>query len=254
MATISETYPTYQDAMAVCGDGFHADDIASVIALRTRAIAQGLPRLYVHPDYWAMLAMAVGMARQPGTPVRVLDFGGGCGLHYHCIRALVPGVALRWAVVETPTMAARGAASFPDDDSLSFVTSIEDGVRALGGCDIVYASGSLPYVAEPEEALQRLLAPAPPFFILARFPVHGGSRCVGIQSAPLSQHGPGPMPAGIPDREVRYPVTFLPQADVLPVIASHYARTEEVPTTTWYEVLGTHLKTPTFLFHGRHTR
>lgn len=248
MATITEIHATYQDALATCGAGYHAEDIAAVIALRTRAIAQGLPGLYVHPDYWAMLVMAAGMARGRGTPLRVLDFGGGCGLHYHCVKALVPGVALRWSVVETPVTVARAAATF-QEDGLSFVTSIEDGVRALGGCDIVHASGSLPYVAEPEETLERLLAPQSPFFILARFPVYGGGRCVGVQRAMLSQHGPGPMPPGIPDREVRYPVTFLPQADVLPVIASRYGRREEVPTTTCYAVHGTHVAAPTFLFH-----
>lgn len=253
MATITETYPTHQDAMAACGAGYHADDIAAVIALRTKAIAQGLPGLYVHPDYWAMLAMAVGMARQPATPVRVLDFGGGCGLHYHCIKALVPGVALRWSVVETPTMAARAAATF-QDDGLTFVTSIEDGVRTLGGCDIVHASGSLPYVADPEETLRHLLAPASPFFILARFPVYGGSRCVGVQTSLLSQNGPGPMPPGVPNREVRYPVTFLPEADVMPAIASRYGRREEVPTTTWYAVKGTQVKGSTFLFYGQSNR
>jgi putative methyltransferase (TIGR04325 family) len=253
MATITETYATYQDALAACGSGYHADDIAAVIALRTKAIAQGLPGLYVHPDYWAMLAMAVGMASRRGTPVRVLDFGGGCGLHYHCIRALVPGVAVRWSVVETPTMAGRAAATF-HDDSLSFVTSVEDGVRNLGGCDIVYASGSLPYVADPEETLRQLLAPASPFFVLARFPIHRGSRCVGVQTSMLSQNGPGPMPPGIPEREVRYPVTFLLETEVMPVIRLRYGRMEEIPTTTWYAVKGTHIDAPTFLFHGQDNR
>lgn len=250
MATISETFATYHDALAVCGAGYHADDIAAVIAFRTKVIAQGLPGLYVHPDYWAMLAMAVGMARAQRNPVRVLDFGGGCGLHYHCIKALVPGVALRWCVVETPTTVERAAATFQDED-LCFVTSIEDGMGKLGGCDIVYASGSLPYVADPEETLRRLLVLAAPFFILARFPVYGGDRCVGVQAAMLSQHGPGPFPPGIPDRQVRYPVTFLPKAEVMPVIASRYSRMEEVPTTTWYEVTGTHVACSTFLFYGR---
>jgi len=248
MATITEIYETYHEAMEVCGSGYHAEDIAAVIAFRTQAIAQGLPGLYMHPDYWAMLAMAVGMARQRRTPVRVLDFGGGCGLHYHCIKALVPGVELRWCVVETPVMAAPGIAA----EDLVFATSIEDGLRLLGGCDIVHASGALPYVVEPEETLRRLLAVDAEFFVLARFPVHRGSRCVGVQRAMLSQHGPGPMPPGIPEREVRYPVTFLP--DVIPEIKSVYARMEEVPTTTWYALHDTRMVASTFLFHGRSGR
>ena len=37
----------------------------------------------------------------------VLDFGGGCGLHYKMARRQTPDI--RWAVVETPAMAARAS-------------------------------------------------------------------------------------------------------------------------------------------------
>src|SRR3954471_560356 len=56
----------------------------------------------------------------------VLDFGGGCGIHYK--QASSPTV--RWAVVEPPAMVRR--AKEIETDRLQFFTSIEDAAKWLG--------------------------------------------------------------------------------------------------------------------------
>lgn len=250
MSTITEAFATYAEAAAICGEGYRAADIAAVAAWRTKRLAQRLPGSYVHPEYWAMQVMAAGMARAATETVRVLDFGGGCGLHYHCVKALMPGVALRWAVVDTEIMVEGARACFQDDD-LAFFTAIEDALRYLGGCHVVNASGVIQYVPSPEQVLRDLLGVGADFLVLARFPAFRGPRSVGIQTAMLSQHLPGPMLPGMPDREVRYPVTFAPLAEIIPLIAASYGRMEEVPSTTCYEVNGQHVAGATFLFSGR---
>lgn len=247
MAKITEIFATYHEAAAVCGEGYRAADIATVTAWRTSLLARRLPGSYIHPDFWTMQVMAASMAGAAAKTVRVLDFGGGCGLHYHCVKALMPGIALRWAVVDTDSMAAAARAGL-QDAGLAFFTAIGDALAYLGGCDVVNASGAIQYVPAPEAMLRDLLGVGASHFVLARFPAFRGARCVGIQTAMLSQHLPGPMLPGMPDREVRYPVTFTPLAQVIPILAARYGRMEEVPSTTCYEVNGRHVAGATFLF------
>ncbi len=248
MAAITEFFPDYQAALATCGDGYQAEDIAAVVAYRTAHLAAGLPGSCLSPDYWVMLVKALTLARAGGTRMRVLDFGGGCGLHYHLVRAILPDLTLHWSVVETPATVAA-ARALPRMDGLDFFPSVEQAQAALGGCDLVHASGALPYVPAPEATLAAL-AGRSRFLVLARFPAHDGPRCVGVQQSLLSQHCPGPMPPGLPDRPVRYPITFLPMADVLRLLAPHYRALEQVPSDTVYELDGTKVPGASFLFRA----
>lgn len=247
MTAGEDSYPSYQAALATCGKGYDAEDIARVVAWRTGYLAAQMEGNYLSPDYWAMQFLAVRMASQRTREVKVLDFGGGSGLHFHAVRSIVPNMPLRWAIVETPAMAHQAnLAGLPD--GLAVVTSLAAALDRLGGCDIVHASGSLSYVVAPEETLQHLLDINAPFFLLARFPAHQGPRKVVVQTSRLCNHVPGPMPVDVPDREVRYPLTFLPVADVLNVIKQKYARCEEAPTATLYPLDATFVSAKSYLF------
>src|ERR1700737_2497236 len=63
----------------------------------------------------------------------VLDFGGGCGLHYK--QAQLPDV--RWAVVDTATMVAR--ASELATDRLRFFSDISAAADWLGALDVMHS-------------------------------------------------------------------------------------------------------------------
>jgi len=73
----------------------------------------------------------------------VLDFGGGCGLHYK--QANSPTV--RWAVVETPEMTER--ARELATDRLRFFTSIGAAADWLGSIDLMHSDGALQYTPNP---------------------------------------------------------------------------------------------------------
>jgi putative methyltransferase (TIGR04325 family) len=82
----------------------------------------------------------------------VLDFGGGCGLHYKLAVHQSPGI--RWAGVETPAMAARAAELATEQ--LQFFAEIEAAEEWLGSIDVMHSNGALQYVPEPISTLSKL--------------------------------------------------------------------------------------------------
>jgi putative methyltransferase (TIGR04325 family) len=82
----------------------------------------------------------------------VLDFGGGCGLHYKQARS----ATVRWAVVETPAMVAR--ASTLQTENLRFFSGIDAAASWLGDVDVMHSNGALQYTPDPHAALAQLCA------------------------------------------------------------------------------------------------
>lgn len=76
---------------------------------------------------------------------KVLDFGGGCGVHYK--QAALLNHAVRWGVVETPRMARR--ADEISTRNLRFFCSITDAADWLGRVDLIFSNGALQYCSDP---------------------------------------------------------------------------------------------------------
>jgi len=210
MATVTDIYPDYATALAACGPGYDDSDIAEVIAFKA---AQRIDPRVVVPEQALNSIVAVGMA---GADIRnrqlnVLDFGGGCGFHYFHV-ATAMRMPLRWAIVETPTMAARAARLA--QNYFRVFTAIGDAAAALEGVDLVHASSSIQYVPDPPAVLKAFAALRPRHILLARLPLWREPTIVGVQISPLSGNGIGPMPPDIRDRQVKYPVTFMNTDDI----------------------------------------
>src|SRR5260370_29784385 len=90
-------------------EGYDEPDLVEVIFQKTRAYDP-------HGDWPEMVGFS-----------SVLDFGGGCGLHYKLARRQSPDI--RWAVVETPAMLER--ASELATEKLRFFTDISDAPKWL---------------------------------------------------------------------------------------------------------------------------
>jgi hypothetical protein len=88
-------------------------DSALVEVVFAKTIALDTAKLWEMPRHSALdhtiLGVCHAAANNPTRPLRILDFGGACGLHYRVARAAVPNLPVRWAVVETPAMAERGS-------------------------------------------------------------------------------------------------------------------------------------------------
>jgi putative methyltransferase (TIGR04325 family) len=133
----------------------------------------------------------------------VLDFGGGCGLHYREANSKT----VRWAVVETPAMVAK--AKELETDKLRFFTDIDEAVKWLGPIDVMHSNGALQYASKPKEALHRLCGLRAKTMLWKRVTLSAGETEQETQRTILGDNGPG---KSVPDtRNVEYTRTSIPE-------------------------------------------
>lgn len=205
------TYPTFA-AAAECGDGYSAADLAEFIFRRSVATANGDLRALPNLQMLATLQAAM-QAPRPAGALRVLDIGGSIGGHARAVREITR-LPIRWAVVETAPMVKLARELAADD--LAFFEDIGAALGWVGRVDLLHLSGVLQYLADPWSLLDRTLAARPAAVLVARMAVSVGEDPVfDVQRSRLYANGHGPIPAGIPDREVRYPVAYWPECELL---------------------------------------
>jgi putative methyltransferase (TIGR04325 family) len=211
MTELSEVFPDYDAALNSCGSGYNDAVVADVVAYKT---ALPIDALQLAPEQAvnSMLAVGFAAAEIEARPMTVIDFGGGCGFHYFRL-APAMRVPLRWAIVETTTMADRAVRVA--QGRFEVFTEIAAAARSLDRIDVVHASGAVQYVPDPLTTLKTLVALRARYFLLARFPCWAGQEAVSVQTAFLAENGIGPLPPGIADRQFRFPVTFNNIKDVM---------------------------------------
>jgi putative methyltransferase (TIGR04325 family) len=139
----------------------------------------------------------------------VLDFGGGCGLHYKEAR-----LDARWAVVETGAMVQR--AQELATGQLQFFTSVKAAADWLGEIDLMHSNGALQYTQDPEAVLNDLVSLRAKVMLWKRVSLSASKR-VGLQTSRLVDNGPGRV--NIKNKLVTYPVTQISEKDFL---AAHH--------------------------------
>lgn len=234
MSSVTEIFPSFAAALAASGDGYNDNDIADVIAYKT---SLAFDRRQIAPEQAlnSIAALGICAAEIADRPLRVLDFGGGCGFHYFRVSHAVQ-VPLRWAIVETKTMAERAAKLA--SGHFAVYSTIEEASAALGNIDLIHASSAIQYVPDPLRTLQALAAPRARFLALLRFPVWNGPTVVGLQRSLLSGNGIGPMPPHIADRQVAYPVTFINFDEMLRILSGYEVALSMASPSSNYEIRG----------------
>ena len=157
----------------------------------------------------------------------VLDFGGGCGLHYKLARLQSPDI--RWAVVETPAMVAR--ARELETDHLRFFTDIEPAAEWLSEIDLMHSNSALQYTSEPLATLKRLCKLDAQIMYWARLWITEEPRHE-TQSSYLTDNGPRVLSDG-PEKLVRYERVSTTEADFLAAHANYSLR-ERGPDWFWF--------------------
>ncbi len=148
----------------------------------------------------------------------VLDFGGGCGVHYKLAQRQNYGI--RWAVVETPAMVAR--AKELETDRLRFFTDIIAAAAWLGPIDLMHSNGAIQYVLDPMETIWEVCALEAKMMFWDRVHLTATPAMPEVQVSFLGDNGPGqPTP---PRARVRYVRTPILLADFL---AAHDGYTAE---------------------------
>lgn len=152
----------------------------------------------------------------------VLDFGGGCGLHYK--EARLPSV--RWAVVETPAMVGR--AKELETDQLRFFTDISKAADWLGSVDVMHSNGTLQYTTDPVSTLNQLCSIGARRMLWYRTFL-ADEQSTETKVSRLADNGPGQVKAK--RKKVSYTATLIPERDFL---AAHHAYKLEERGEDWF--------------------
>jgi hypothetical protein len=79
--SIIEIFQSFAAARAACGRGYDDGDLAEVIAYKT-SLAFDSRQVAPEQALNSIIALGIRAAKITDRPLRVLDFGGGCGFHY----------------------------------------------------------------------------------------------------------------------------------------------------------------------------
>jgi putative methyltransferase (TIGR04325 family) len=250
VSSVEKICPNFISALAECGEGYDDPDIAKVIAFRTAKWKGEIGEaLLLDQITNAVFAVGIAGANLTERPLRVLDFGGGCGIHYFSARSVFTA-PLKWAIVETLTMVEH-AAPIGAGGNFEAYDGITQAASSLGRVDLVLASGAIQYTPDPMASLDALIAIGASYFVLARFPAWGGQTTIGIQSGWLAEHmkSIGRMPPNITNRVVKCPITFVQFSSVREKFQKAYSLVLAVPSPSAdYQVLGKGILGTTWVF------
>lgn len=180
-------YRTHAEAAAAAPSGWSKswddDKIAELAAggpslLEREQDTAVIDRFLFQPSTFASLFWIERLLRPGG---RLVDFGGGGGLTYDYYRrygALPEGA--HWRVVETPAMAARGAARVAREglSDLSFSRELEE----IDACDLFLTAGCIQYVDPVGAAFLDRLPVRPQFVLINKLPMTDGDEFWTLQN------------------------------------------------------------------------
>jgi len=181
---------SWAEAERCCGDAYQAGSVVDRYQQAARqALSQRNPRLPIGPYTMRQLAALqhAWLAQGRPTTLRVLDFGGTMGGHFHSLEVHWPWCSLHWTVCETAAVAAAGAAEFECDRPGGSLLRISDDAATLlaSGVDLVFASGSLQFIEHWRAMLEQFRAAS--WLMLDRVPlIEHPSDLIAIQVVPAS--------------------------------------------------------------------
>ena len=139
----------------------------------------------------------------------VLDFGGGCGVHYR--QALLVNPDVRWAIVEHPAVVRRAVEL--STNRLQFFTSIKAASDWLGSIDLMHSNCALQYCADPAADLREICNACAREMVWRRTPLSHSNHVERTNELmPLSHVGPG---ISISRKIVLFQRTLIPPSVLL---------------------------------------
>jgi putative methyltransferase (TIGR04325 family) len=216
-------FSSFDEAYKACPNGaYENESIVKVVVEKNRIFRQTIRASPIFNLGDLRTLIAVGLANTQGT-LKVLDFGGGAGgYHYTIAKAFLGnGSKLKWNIVETPAMVKEG--KLIADVELNFFDNISDAKNDLGAVDLVLSSGALQYCPNPLGFLSELAEVGAKNIFVTRIPLSESDKSlISIQVSKLSENGPGPLPAGLDEKSVSYPITFASRHEVEKILRERY--------------------------------
>jgi putative methyltransferase (TIGR04325 family) len=222
-----KAYSAYLEALNDCTErGYENSDIVKVVVEKTKNYRDRLvrgdnPVELNSTSAYGLCSLLSSIALR--DEVNVLDFGGAAGAHYFLAREVLPSCyRLNWLVVETAEMV-KQASGVLCCEELRFVSCLDEAVHTMERIDLLYTSGALQCVDKPQDYLKKLVTIGADHILFNRLGLTSGDHDVlTIHESWLSWNGPGQMPSGIEDREVRYPFTFLRESVFVQTLSQFY--------------------------------
>lgn len=177
--------PSWAEAEACCGDAYQATSV--IERYRCQPIADPNQAIGAYTIRQLAAFQHVWLALGQPTTLRILDFGGALGGHFHALAAHFPWCRLQWVVCETTAVATAGSSGFtfnkPNGSTLSFSDKAAEVLA--NGIDLVFASSSLQYLEHWPQMLQAFRAA--PWLLLDRVPlIDHPTDLIAIQVVPAS--------------------------------------------------------------------
>ena len=157
------------EAEAFCGDAYQAQSVIERYQRQPAADANQAIGAYTIRQLAAFQHVWLALG-QPAS-LRILDFGGALGSHFHAIAAHFPWCRLQWVVCETTAVATAGSSGFTFDKPNGSTLRFSDkAAEVFANCiDLVFASSSLQYLEHWPQMLQAFRAV--PWLLLDRVPL-----------------------------------------------------------------------------------
>ena len=207
-------YHSFSEALAE-SDTYEAADIIELVLRKTEIYRDQLAAGNVGTitNYQTLQSLFVLSYVRPDQPLNILEVGGACGASYFEMAHLLPHRIASWRIVETPAMAARARKAF-QLPALSFFDNLAEAIESMKSRDLLIAQGVLQYMAQPLDKFDELLALSFGYVYVSRtvtFANNSDDQASIVFNARsnLSEHGPGPMPAGFTDRPIRTTCTLV---------------------------------------------
>jgi putative methyltransferase (TIGR04325 family) len=198
----NKKFKTHEEVERYLKTDYNDFEIAKVVSIKTRNLINSVydeNYLYSSED---LKLLSLFYLKEYETEYKVLDVGGGSGLHYHIVKSFKGNNLFKWDVLETPEMVKYNS------DNLFKELFFHENLKVLkeNNYDLIFLSGVIQYVKNPYKFLDDLLDIESKKIVITRTPFNfKNEEFYSIQKSFLSENGPGILPSGFKNRLVKYP-------------------------------------------------
>lgn len=115
----------------------------------------------------------------------------------------------------------------------------------MGGAELLYSVGTIQYLNDPLKAMEDFTSLGADVILFAGLPLTEREMYTIVQKSRLGSNGPGPLPAGIRNHVVTYPVSFLNRSLFEETVSRRYV------VAAMYRDTGGDCRTPLEYIKGR---
>lgn len=199
--------------------GYSDEAIAKLVSAKTENHLIRHPEIFSLSELQSVSAAAAAAVEYPELPLRIIDIGGGSGMHFFQVHRVLPDLELDWRIVEQPAFM-KLSERHP---MLSFYPSFDEAQAGIRPA-LIHSSCALGFIRESDALLDKILNSAAAYILLSRMSVTSGCRDIYADHIHyLSSNGPGNfLPPGFRDKLISYPVRIFSESALEKRLTSSY--------------------------------